>query len=133
MRLGNPLITEAAALGRASFAAAAASTREQAAARARALRGEGAPLRAIAIPLKAEGVPGLRGGSWGLLRLGCCSVHVPSNLPSLGAKASQLCTKLCSFRLVCREADLPAKISSLPVLPVRHDEPGTIHDNNRNL
>ena len=65
VRLGNPRIAEAAALGRASLAAAAAPTRERAEARARALRGEGATLRAIAATLEAEGILGLRGGTWG--------------------------------------------------------------------
>lgn len=65
VRLGNPRAAEAAALGRASLAAVSAPLRVQAVMRARALRGEGATLRAIATTLKAEGMQGLRGGSWG--------------------------------------------------------------------
>lgn len=133
IRLGNPRIMEAAALGRASLTAAAAPARARAEARARAMRSEGATLRTIAAALKAEGLPGLRGGSWGLLRLSCCSVYVPSNLPSLGVETSQLCTELCSFLLISGEADLPAKISNLPMLPVRYDEPVPIHDDPRDL
>ncbi len=69
VRLGNPRIGEAAALGRASLAATAAPARERAEARARDLRTEGATLRVIATVLKAEGIPALRGGSWGRPRL----------------------------------------------------------------
>lgn len=65
VRLGNPRAAEAAALGRAVLAAEAAPLRAQAATRARALRREGATLRAIAATLRAEGMRGLRGGSWG--------------------------------------------------------------------
>jgi len=65
VRLGNPNIAEAAALGRASLAARAAPAWERAETRARTLREEGATLRSIARTLKAEGMLSLRGGSWG--------------------------------------------------------------------
>jgi len=65
VRLGNPQAAEAAALGRAALAAASAPQRAQAMARACVLRREGATFRAIATALRAEGMPALRGGSWG--------------------------------------------------------------------
>jgi len=65
VRLGNPRAAEAAALGRAALAIAEAPLRAQAAERAQALRKEGATLRAIAAGLKADGIEGPGGGSWG--------------------------------------------------------------------
>lgn len=65
VRLGNPRAAAAAALGRAALALAEAPLRVQAAERAQILRQKGATLRAIAAALKAEGLEGPRGGSWG--------------------------------------------------------------------
>lgn len=65
VRLGHPRGAEAAAHARAVQAAAAAPARAQALPRAKALRGQGATLRAIAMSLSAEGFAALRGGSWG--------------------------------------------------------------------
>lgn len=65
VRLGNPRMEEVAARNRAVMAAAAAPARARALPRAQALRSGGATLRAIAAALSAEGIPALRGGSWG--------------------------------------------------------------------
>lgn len=65
VRLGNPNPVPAAALGRAVLADAAAPARVKALPRARELKAAGATLRAIASALSAEGIPTLRGGSWG--------------------------------------------------------------------
>ncbi len=65
VRLGSPNGAAAAAHARAAMNAATAPARAQALPRARALRATGATLRPIAAALSAEGVPTLRGGSWG--------------------------------------------------------------------
>lgn len=65
VRLGHPRGAEAAAHATAFQRAASAPARAQALPRAKALRADGATLRAIAAALSVEGFPALRGGSWG--------------------------------------------------------------------
>ena len=65
VKLGNPRVLEVASRNRAVMAETSAPARALALPRAQALRTGGATLRAISAALSAEGIPALRGGSWG--------------------------------------------------------------------
>ena len=65
VKLGNPRVLEVASRNRAAMAETFAPARALALPRAQALRTGGATLRAISAALSAEGIPALRGGSWG--------------------------------------------------------------------